>query len=167
MLSRIITNKTLKILINFANLYATRCRVKLNRRSFINIGLGCFDLNRFGTYIWEYFMWDVRNTSKPRQLFIPLTQISRHYWALVTPRIHYSDDIMRKMASQITSLTIVYSTVYSGADQRNHQSFTSLGFVREIHLWPVNSPHKGPVTRKMFSFDDVIILSALLSRHVH
>ena len=58
----------------------------------------------------------------------------------------------------ITSLTIVYSTVYPGADQRKHQSSASLAFVREIHWWPVTSAHKGPVTRKMFPFDDVIIL---------
>ena len=64
---------------------------------------------------------------------------------------------MSTMASQITSLTIVYSTVYSGADQRKHQRSATLGFVREIHRWPVNSPHKGPVTRKMFPFDDVIM----------
>ena len=63
---------------------------------------------------------------------------------------HYSDVVMGAMASQITSLTIVESTVYSGADQRKHQSSTSLAFVRGIHRWPVNSPHKGPVTRKMF-----------------
>ena len=61
------------------------------------------------------------------------------------------------MASQITSLTIVYSTVYSGADQRKHQSSASLAFVRGIHRLPVNSPHKWPVTRKMFPLDDVII----------
>ena len=71
--------------------------------------------------------------------------------------VHYSDVIMGAMASQITSLTIVYLTVYSGADQRKHQSSASLAFVRGIKRWPVNSPHKGPVTRKMFPFDDVII----------
>ena len=64
---------------------------------------------------------------------------------------------MSPMASQITSLTIVYSTVYSGADQRKHQSSASLAFVRGIHRWPVNSPHKGPMTRKMFPFNDVIM----------
>ena len=69
---------------------------------------------------------------------------------------HYIDAIMGAMASQITSLTIVYSTVYSGAVQRKHQSSASLAFVREIHRWLVNSPHKEPVTRKMFPFDDVI-----------
>ena len=70
---------------------------------------------------------------------------------------HYNDVIMSAMASQITSLTIVYSSIYSAADQRKHQSSVSLAFVRGIHRSPVNSPHKGPVTRKMFPFDDVII----------
>ena len=61
---------------------------------------------------------------------------------------------MGVIASQITSLTIVYSTIYSDADQRKHQSSASLAFV-----WgPVNSPHKWPVTRKMFPFDDVVML---------
>ena len=66
--------------------------------------------------------------------------------------------IMGAIASQITSLTIVYSIVYSDADQRKHQSSASLAFVRGIHRGPVNSPHKWPVTRKMFPFDDVIML---------
>ena len=57
----------------------------------------------------------------------------------------------------ITSLAIVYSTVYSGADQRKYQSSASLAFMRVIHRWAVNSPHKWPVTRKMFPFDDVIM----------
>ena len=48
-----------------------------------------------------------------------------------------------------------HSTVYSSADQRNHQSSASLAFVRGIYRRPVTSPHKGPVTRKMFPFDDV------------
>ena len=64
---------------------------------------------------------------------------------------------MGKIASQTTSLTIVYSTVYSDEDQRKHQSSASLAFVRGIHRGPVNSPHKCPVTRKMFLFDDVIM----------
>ena len=64
---------------------------------------------------------------------------------------------MYAIASQIASLTIVYSIVYSGTDQRKHQSSASLAFVQGIHRGPVNSPHKGPVTRKMFPFDDVIM----------
>ena len=47
---------------------------------------------------------------------------------------------MDTMASQITSLTIVYLTVYSDADQRKHQSSASLTFVRGIHRGPVNAP---------------------------
>ena len=58
---------------------------------------------------------------------------------------------MGATASQITSLIIEYTTVYSGAGPRKHQSSASLAFVGEIHRWPVNSPHKWPVTRKMFS----------------
>ena len=64
---------------------------------------------------------------------------------------------MGTIASQITSLTVVYSTVYSDVDQRKHQSSASLAFVWGIHREPVNSPHKWPVMRKMFPFDDVIM----------
>ena len=46
---------------------------------------------------------------------------------------HYIDVIMTTTASQITSLTVVYSIVYSGADQRKHQSSASLAFVWGIH----------------------------------
>ena len=74
---------------------------------------------------------------------------------------HYNDVIMSVITSQLISLTIVYSTVYSGADQRKHQSSASLAFVWWIHRWPVNSLHKWPVTRKMFPFDDVIMGSRL------
>ena len=72
-------------------------------------------------------------------------------------KTHYTDIIMGAIASQITSLTIVYSIVYSDADQRKHQSSASLAFVLGIHRGPVNSPHNWPVTRKMFPFDDVIM----------
>ena len=71
---------------------------------------------------------------------------------------HYDDVIMGAIASQITNLTIVYSIVYSDADQRKHQSSASPAFMRGIHRGPVNSPHKCPVTRKMFPFDDIIML---------
>ena len=70
---------------------------------------------------------------------------------------HYSDVKMGAMAFQITSLTIVYGTVYLGVDQRKDQSSASLAFVWGIHRSPVNSPHKWPVTQKMFPFDDVIM----------
>ena len=73
---------------------------------------------------------------------------------------HYIDVIISMIVSQITSLTIVHSTVYSGADQRKHQSSMSLAFVRGIHWGPVNSSHKGPVTWKMFPFDYVIMIES-------
>ena len=74
---------------------------------------------------------------------------------------HYFDVIMGAIASQIPSLTIVCLTVYSDADKKNHQSSAPLAFVRGIHRGPVNSPHKWPVTRKMFPFDDVIMVPTI------
>ena len=71
--------------------------------------------------------------------------------------MHYSNVIMSTMAAQTPSPSIVCSTVCSGVDQRKHESAASLAFVRGIHRWPVNSPHKGPITRKMLPFDDVIM----------
>ena len=81
---------------------------------------------------------------------------------------------MSAMASQITSLTIVYPTVNSGTDQRKHKRSVSLAYVGGIHRsssvierlearrWliteqQVHSPHKWPITRKMFPLEDVII----------
>ena len=90
-------------------------------------------------------LWTTKGCFWPRRTFFEITGL------------HYNDVIMSPIASQFTSLTIVYSTVYSGADQRKHQSSASLAFVRGTHRWPVNSPHKGPITRKMFPFDDVIM----------
>ena len=70
---------------------------------------------------------------------------------------HYNEVIMVAIASQLTSLAIVFSTVYLDLDQRKHQSSASLAFVQGIHWRPVNPPNKWPVTRKMFPFDDVIM----------
>ena len=78
----------------------------------------------------------------------------------VAETIHCNDVIMDAMASQITSASIVYSAVCSGADQRKWSA--SLASVREIHRWPVNSPHKGSVTRIMFPFDDIIMFKIQL-----
>ena len=64
---------------------------------------------------------------------------------------------MSTMASQITGVSVVFSIICSCADQRNHQKSASLAFVRGIHQWSVNSLHKGPVTRKMFPLNDVIM----------
>ena len=70
---------------------------------------------------------------------------------------HRSGVIMSTMASQIISLTLVCWSVCLGEDRRKHQSSASLAFMMGIHRWPVNSPHKRPVTRKMFPFKDVIM----------
>ena len=80
---------------------------------------------------------------------------------------HYSDVIMGGMASQITSLMIVYSAVCLDTDQRKHQSSASLAVVKGIHRWPVNSPHRCPVMWKMFPFNDVIMVQWCQRWHCH
>ena len=78
--------------------------------------------------------------------------------------VQFNDVIMSTMASQITSLTmIVCSTVYSGVYKKTQQSFASLASVQGTHRRPVNSPQKGPVTRKMFPLDDVIMIQITIS----
>ena len=79
---------------------------------------------------------------------------------------HYNGVIMSATASQITSVSRVYSYAYSGADQRQHLSSASLAFVRGIHRGVVNSPHKESVTRKMFLFDYVTMDKARLQPRV-
>ena len=86
------------------------------------------------------------------------TAIYRDSTVFFSNLLHYSDVIMGTMASQITSLAILYSTVYSGAHKKTHQSSASLAFVRGIHRWLVNSPHKSPFTRK--KIDDVTMYIA-------
>ena len=86
--------------------------------------------------------WSPADTSAARR--IRKLVILRHY-----------NDVMSVMASKITGVSIVYSTVCSGADQRKYHSSASLAFVRGIHRWPVTSPHKWPVTWKIFPCDAV------------
>ena len=71
--------------------------------------------------------------------------------------IHHSDVIISETASLITGVSIVDSTFCAGADKRKQKSSASPAFVRGIHRWSVNSPHKGPATWKIFPFDDVIM----------
>ena len=102
-------------------------------------------------YTWQSLSWILEDDIDTKFMF---------RW-----KHHYGDVIMGTVAYQITRLTIVYSTVYSGADQRKHQSSASLAFVRGLHRRPVNSPHKWPVTRKISPFDDVIMYCTLIRFH--
>ena len=54
-------------------------------------------------------------------------------WLVECKILHYNDVIMTTIASQITSLTVVYSTVDSDTDQRKYQSSALLAFVWGIH----------------------------------
>ena len=106
--------------------------------------------------LWKYYT--MQDIVKHIVRFYEIDEVMVSYvYHKSTSVSHYSDVIMGAIAYQITSLPIVYTTVYSGADQRKHQSSASLALVRGIHRRPVNSPHKGPVTRKTFPFDDVIM----------
>ena len=116
---------------------------------------------------WKFDTSQATNNYLNLWWFCLLTHIFVTFWSmsdnlLKSTQKHCDDVIMGAMASQITSLMIIYSTVYSDADQRKHKSSASLPFVQGIHRWPVNSPHKWPVTRKTFPFDDVIMRSATL-----
>ena len=64
---------------------------------------------------------------------------------------------MAAMVSQITGISTIRSNISWGAHQIKHQSSVLLAFVREIYRWPVYFPLTGPVTRKIFPFDDVIM----------
>ena len=109
--------------------------------------------SRFIVWFQESLVWSSNCTESLKTWSdfsaIPMTDISHLF--------HYSEVLMSAMVSQITSFIIVYSTVYSGTDQRKHQSSASLAFVQGIQRWPVNFLHKGPVTWKMFPFDNVIM----------
>ena len=88
----------------------------------------------------------VQMPTKSNQLFFRVASLTMEQ----SDHMHYNGVIMGAVASQITSLTIVYWAVDSDADQRKHQSSASLAFVRGIHWGPVNSLHKWPVTQNVF-----------------
>ena len=69
----------------------------------------------------------------------------------------YNDVIMSALASKWPAPQLFTQSFIQGTDQRKHQSSASPAFVWGIHRWSVNSPHKRPVTRKMFPFADVIM----------
>ena len=93
---------------------------------------------------------------KSNLIYIKCTKIKRIpifcHEAITIDHVHYSDVIVSAIASQITGVSIVCSTFCSGADQSKHQSSASLAFVRKS---TGGSPHKWPITGKMFPFDDV------------
>ena len=87
--------------------------------------------------------------------------LGRILWCITPPMLvvhlcqakwsHYSEVVMGVMASKITSLKIVYSTIYGHRSKKTSK-------LHVTGLCPVISPHKWPVTRKMFPFDDVIMI---------
>ena len=87
-------------------------------------------------------------------------------WLCGLVPIHHSDVTMSAMASHISGVSIVWSTVCSGADQLKHQTCTALASVNGNHRQTVDSLHKGADKLKMFPFDDVIMIRAKLLRYL-
>ena len=104
----------------------------------------------FGFKVTQYMLFATDSDITTRFLYIHIRWHTMHH--------HYSDVIKSAMGFQITCVSIVYSTVWSGAYQRKQQNSASLAFVWGIHRWPVNSA-QGPVTRKRFPSDDVIMMN--------
>ena len=96
--------------------------------------------------------YQIANILHPRCLRLMLVQ------SKVTLYFHYSDVIMNAIALQIIGVSIVCSSVFFRRRSKKHQSSALLAFVSGIHQWPMDSPHRGPVTRKMFPFDDIIMI---------
>ena len=113
-----------------------------------------FDLGNGATsadmILCEQLFQKLNYSRKQMDIFVRVSLVSPLYTQGTFLDLFYNGVIMSAKESQIISLTIGYSTVYTGADERKHQSSASLAFVRGIHRWPVNSPHNGPVTRKRF-----------------
>ena len=126
----------------------------------VNTSGGCITIVTWHVLTWRPFLhyWSICDGNPRWPVDSPFK--GPHYSDRADYKFysHCNDDITGAMASHITSLTIVYLTVYSGADHRKHQSSASLAFVRGIHRWPVYSPHKGPVMGKLFPFDYVITI---------
>ena len=70
----------------------------------------------------------------PREICTQFALCSVWMWLVSNWCVHYNDVIMGAVASQITSITIFYSTVDSDADQRKHQSSASLSFISSSHV---------------------------------
>ena len=64
---------------------------------------------------------------------------------------------MPTLSSLVATQVVDMTTLAANDEIYHHQSSVSLAFVRGIQWWPVNSPHKCPVTRQMFPFDDIIM----------
>ena len=136
----------------------------MTSQNLVIIGSGIRDRPITGTNV-DFFVinniknkihWNMNHTTNILLEKMRLKMSSVIWRSFYSSSYHYNDMIMSAMASQITAISIICSTVCSCADQRKHQSSALLAFVRKIERWPVDSPHEDPVTRP-FSFDDVIM----------
>ena len=111
--------------------------------------------------VWQFFATKFRRSPGVKKAcktmignYGMLFEISPRVWLTVSQHLLKS---LQWRHNGRDSVSKHQPPVYSGADERRHQSFASLAFERGIHQSPVNSPHRGPITQKMFPFDDVIM----------
>ena len=135
----------------------------VTRISIVNYALKCIFSNAL-SYIYSILLyllspiscqhhqcrWPTRSPS-PDTMTYSLAVREHGAWGVITLQWRHNEHY------GVSNHLIVYPTVHLNADQRKHQISALRAFVGEIHRWPVNSPHNGPVARKMFPFDDVIM----------
>ena len=95
-----------------------------------------------------------------RRLCPTLLSLYTHRYIMEAPiaMVNYNGVIMSIWRLKSPALPLFTQPFIQGKDQGKHQSSASLAFLRGIHRSPMNSPHKGPVTQKMFPFDDIIMV---------
>ena len=115
---------------------------------------GANELNEFENYDFEIAaIFPSANESRAQEL------IKWNVSHFVIIRGHYSDVIMggRDSISDHQPHDCLLKCLFRRRSKKTSK-LASLAFVQGIHRGPVNSPHKWPVTRKMFPFDDVIMV---------
>ena len=113
-----------------------------------------FDKCRISNTVMEIF-----NGEKDEENWLPTYEHCPHWRHSVghTGLVIMVTSYWARWRLKSLALPLFTQPFIQGQIKRKHQSSGSQAFVRGIHRWPVNSPHKWPVTRKMFPFDDVIM----------
>ena len=102
------------------------------------------------------FMIDTKITHRGRMMHICFRYLCRYWFRERWPQIITWRNVIWLLIGLLKGKLRLN---WNQNATKKHQSSASLALVRGIHRWPVYSPHKGPVTRKMFPFDDVIMVN--------
>ena len=118
------------------------------------------DLTRVLSPQWDFLNWQggIFILNHGPRFVIP-------YWVTKPQSVHYSDVIMSMKASQTPASRLFTQPFYFRHRSKKTSKLRVTGLCVGNHRWPVNSPHKRPVTRKIFPFDDVIM--GVLQQETH